>query len=58
MLVPPGDPAALAAAIRRWLSDADLRRRLRCSARARRTTLAGWAVTARLVSGVLVGVAA
>ena len=33
MLVPPDDPAALAAALRRWLGDADLRRRLRRAAR-------------------------
>ena len=36
LLVAPGDPAALAAALRRWLGDADLRRRLRRSARDRR----------------------
>lgn len=53
MLVGPGDPAALAGALRRWLSDAGERRRLRRSARDRRTTLTGWAVTAELVSGVL-----
>ena len=45
--------ATLAAAIRRWLTDAGLRERLRRSARARRATLAGWDVTARTVSGVL-----
>jgi glycosyltransferase involved in cell wall biosynthesis len=53
MLVEPGDPAALAGALRRWLSDADLRRRLRRSARDRRTTLTSWAVTAEAVSDVL-----
>lgn len=53
MLVGPGDPAALAGALRHWLSDAGERRRLRRSARDRRTTLTGWAVTAELVSGVL-----
>ena len=36
LLVPPGDPAALGAALRRWLGDADLRGRLRHAARERR----------------------
>jgi glycosyltransferase involved in cell wall biosynthesis len=58
ILVGPGDPAALAAALRRWLGDADLRRRLRCSARGRRQLLTEWSVTAGVVSGVLAGVAA
>jgi len=58
LLVEPGDPAALADAVRRWLSEPDLRVRLRRSARDRRATLTGWAVTAELVSGVLQGVAA
>jgi glycosyltransferase involved in cell wall biosynthesis len=57
LLVPPGDPAALAAALRRWLTDAGLRDRLRRSARHRRDTLTGWAVTAEVVSGVLAEVA-
>jgi len=57
LLVEPGDAAALAAALRRWLADAGLRGRLRRSARDRRRTLTGWAVTAELVSGVLAGVA-
>jgi len=47
MLVPAGDPAALAGALRRWLTDADLRRELRASAAARRTGLRGWDETAR-----------
>jgi glycosyltransferase involved in cell wall biosynthesis len=58
LLVPPGDPAALAAALRHWLRDPGLRRRLRRSARGRRTTLTGWAVTAERVSRVLAAVAA
>ncbi|MCI4065690.1 glycosyltransferase [Micromonospora sp. R77] len=45
LLVPPGDPAALAGALRRWLTEPDLRARLRVAARARRDTLADWAVT-------------
>jgi glycosyltransferase involved in cell wall biosynthesis len=44
----------LTGAVRRWLTDASLRERLRRSARDRRATLTGWDVTARTVSGVLV----
>ena len=58
LLVPPGDPAALAKALRHWLGDAEVRNELRQSARARRTALTGWAATARRVSGVLQRVAA
>jgi glycosyltransferase involved in cell wall biosynthesis len=57
ILVPPDDPAALAGALRHWLSDAGLRRRLRRAAGDRRTTLTGWAATAERVSVVLAGVA-
>jgi glycosyltransferase involved in cell wall biosynthesis len=53
MLVPAGDPAALAAALRRWLGEPDLRRRLRSAARDRRATLPGWQVTSRGVADVL-----
>ena len=53
LLVPPDDPGALAAALRRWLEDADLRARLRSAAASRRTTLTGWDVTARRVAAVL-----
>ena len=45
--------AALAAALRAWLTDADLRLRWRTAARARRATLRGWDVTTRLLSEVL-----
>ncbi len=55
LLVAPGDPDALARAVRRWLTDAGLRERLRRSARGRRGTLTGWAVTAGLVSKALGG---
>ncbi|MCW2791241.1 MAG: glycosyl transferase, partial [Nocardioides sp.] len=58
LLVEPGDPDALAAALRRWLDDGDLRQRLRAAARTRRTTLTGWPETARRVSRVLTEVAA
>jgi len=53
LLVPAEDPVALAEALRDWLEDADLRRRLRRSARARRTTLSGWSATADRVARVL-----
>lgn len=53
LLVEPGDPSALADALRRWLGDGDLRRRLRRSARDRRTTLTGWEETVERVADVL-----
>jgi glycosyltransferase involved in cell wall biosynthesis len=53
LLVPPGDATALAGALRRWLGDPGLRDRLRAAARHRRTELAGWDTTARLMAGVL-----
>lgn len=53
LLVRPDDPAALAAALRRWLTDAGLRDRLRRSARDRRSTLTGWAVTAATMAEIL-----
>jgi glycosyltransferase involved in cell wall biosynthesis len=57
LLVPPGDPAALAAALRRWLGDADLRERLRRAARERRASLRPWAATTADVAHVLERVA-
>jgi glycosyltransferase involved in cell wall biosynthesis len=58
LLVRPGHPAAIATALRGWLDDAQLRDRLRRSARARRTTLSGWASTVDSVAAVLQGVPA
>ncbi len=58
VLVPPGDVAALAGAVRDWLDDAGLRRRLRESAVERRTGLSSWDETARQVARVLEDVAA
>ena len=57
LLVPPGDPAALGDALRAWLEDADLRRRLRRAARERRASLAGWSTTTSAVADVLAGAA-
>ena len=57
LLVPPGDPAALRDALRAWLEDADLRRRLRRAARERRAALSRWSTTTSVVAGVLAGAA-
>jgi glycosyltransferase involved in cell wall biosynthesis len=51
-----GGPDELAAALRRWLTEPDLRERLRRSARARRDTLPTWASTADTIANVLNGV--
>lgn len=53
VLVPPQDPAALAAALRRWLVDERHRAALRAAARARRTRLAGWDRTVTVVAEAL-----
>jgi glycosyltransferase involved in cell wall biosynthesis len=53
ILIPPDDPDALADALRRWLTDPDLRAGLREAALRRRTTLTDWSVTARTVSNTL-----
>lgn len=42
LLVPPGDPAALRAAIEQLLADAELRRRLGAAGRTRIAELCGW----------------
>jgi glycosyltransferase involved in cell wall biosynthesis len=55
LLVAPGDPAALGAALRVWLGDAELRGRLRKAAGERRESLSGWSTTASVVASVLAG---
>ncbi len=55
LLVPPEDPAALADALRSWLSSPKLRTRLRALAVERRESLEGWDVAAAAMERVLVG---
>jgi glycosyltransferase involved in cell wall biosynthesis len=57
LLVAPGDPAALGAAVRAWLGDAELRERLRRAARERRASLRRWPATTSALAGVLAGAA-
>ena len=52
-LIPPGDPAALAAALRDWLGDEGHRYRLRAAARQRQSTLRGWEQTTREIANGL-----
>ena len=58
LFVPPGDPAALGAALRAWLGDAALRERLRRAACERRASLPRWSTTASVISAVLMEAAA
>ena len=58
ILVPAGDPAALAAALRDWLTDAGLRQGMRSVALDRRATLSGWSDTSAALSRVMAEVAA
>jgi glycosyltransferase involved in cell wall biosynthesis len=58
LLVPPADREALAAALKDWLTDAGLRRRLREAARERRKTLSGWQAPTDRIAGVLAEAAA
>jgi glycosyltransferase involved in cell wall biosynthesis len=53
VLVPPEDPAALGGALRAWLGDPGLRRRLRQAARERRESLCDWSTTTAVVADVL-----
>ena len=57
VLVPPDDSAALHDALRSWLEDAELRRRLRRAARERRASLTDWSTTTAAVAEVLSGAA-
>jgi len=52
-LIPPGDPAALAAALGDWLGDERHRHRLRAAARQRRSTLCGWEQTTQEIANAL-----
>jgi glycosyltransferase involved in cell wall biosynthesis len=52
-LVPPGDPAALAAALGDWLGDERHRHRLRAAARERQSTLRGWEQTTQEIANAL-----
>ena len=58
LLVPPRDPHALSVALSGWLTDGDVRRRLRQAAQERRTTLTRWSVTTDQVARVLAGLTA
>ncbi|WP_443046652.1 glycosyltransferase family 4 protein [Streptomyces sp. DSM 40750] len=53
ILVPPENPGAIAAELRGWFGEADVRRRLKAAARGRRAALDGWATTARSLAQVL-----
>ncbi len=52
-LIPPGDPAALAAALADWLGDERHRHRLRAAAQQRRSTLCSWEQTTQEISNAL-----
>jgi glycosyltransferase involved in cell wall biosynthesis len=54
-LIPPGDPAALAAALGDWLGDERHRDRLRAAARRRQLTLRGWEQTTQEIANALKG---
>ncbi|SDJ03073.1 Glycosyltransferase involved in cell wall bisynthesis [Frankineae bacterium MT45] len=56
LLLPPEDPAALAEALRRWLSEPPLRRSLRALAREVRPELSGWEETTARLALVLDGI--
>ena len=52
-LIPPGDPAALAAALGDWLDDEGHRHRLRAAVRQRQLTLHGWEQTMQEIADAL-----
>jgi glycosyltransferase involved in cell wall biosynthesis len=54
-LVPGGDPKALGAALRSWLTDRGVRASWRAAARERRATLPPWDATVRSVASALAG---
>ncbi|MGG2464801.1 glycosyltransferase family 4 protein [Streptomyces sp. RGM 3693] len=53
LLVPSGEPAALAGALRAWFDDPELRCRLTAAARGRRAMLEGWEMTSHSLAGAL-----
>jgi glycosyltransferase involved in cell wall biosynthesis len=53
LVVAADDPMALADALRCWLTDAELRARLRGLARERRESLCGWSATTSVIAGVV-----
>jgi glycosyltransferase involved in cell wall biosynthesis len=57
VLFPPGDPAALAGALRAWLGDRAARKTWRRAARERRASLSGWSSTTSVLATVLAEVA-
>jgi glycosyltransferase involved in cell wall biosynthesis len=57
VLVPPDDTAALGEALRAWLEDPGLRRRLRRAARERRESLPDWSATTSTLADVLASAA-
>jgi glycosyltransferase involved in cell wall biosynthesis len=52
-LIPPSQPAALAAALADWLGDERHRNRLRAAAKQRRSTLHGWEQTTQQIATAL-----
>ena len=52
-LIPAGDPAVIAAAIRDWLGDERHRQRLRAAAQDRRSNLRGWEQTTQEIANAL-----
>jgi glycosyltransferase involved in cell wall biosynthesis len=56
-LVPPGDSRALARALRRWLTEPQVRTALRAAALARRGTLPSWDATTSAVAAALTAAA-
>jgi glycosyltransferase involved in cell wall biosynthesis len=56
LLVAPDDRLAFGDALRTWLSDPELRARLRRAALERRDSLPGWSTTASAIAGVLAAV--